>query len=79
MISLPADMQRAAAARIAATAHAIHGAIGISEDHELQLYSRRLHEWRLADGSETYWNRLLGAARLGDAGRSVDYVREAFA
>lgn len=68
-----------AAACVAATAHAVHGAIGISEEHDLQLFTRRLHEWRLADGSETYWNRLLGAARLGDAGRSVDYVREAFA
>ncbi|QNO29162.1 acyl-CoA dehydrogenase family protein [Sphingopyxis sp. OPL5] len=67
-----------AAACVAATAHAVHGAIGISEEYDLQLFTRRLHEWRLADGSETYWNRLLGAARLGDAGRSVDYVREAF-
>ncbi|WP_260581340.1 acyl-CoA dehydrogenase family protein [Sphingopyxis sp. PET50] len=66
-----------AAARVAATAHAMHGAIGISEEHDLQLFTRRLHEWRLADGSETYWNRLLGAARLDDAGRSVDFVREA--
>lgn len=68
-----------AAARVAATAHAVHGAIGISEEHDLQLLTRRLHEWRLADGSESYWNSLLGAARLADPGRSVDYVREAFA
>ncbi|WP_432768490.1 MAG: acyl-CoA dehydrogenase [Sphingopyxis sp.] len=64
-----------AAARVAATAHAVHGAIGISEEHDLQLFTRRLHEWRLADGSESYWNRLLGAERLADAGRSVDFVR----
>lgn len=64
-----------AAATIAATAHAVHGAIGISEEHDLQLFTRRLHEWRLADGSETYWNRLLGAARLAKPGRSVDFVR----
>ena len=68
-----------AAARVAATAHAVHGAIGISEEHDLQLLTRRLHEWRLADGSESYWNSLLGAARLADPGRSVDYVRKAFA
>jgi acyl-CoA dehydrogenase len=65
-----------AAARVAATAHAVHGAIGISEEHDLQLFTRRLHEWRLADGSESYWNRLLGAERLKDARRSVDFVRE---
>ncbi|UKK82825.1 acyl-CoA dehydrogenase family protein [Sphingopyxis sp. BSN-002] len=68
-----------AAPRLAATAHAVHGAIGISEEYDLQLYTRRLHEWRLADGSESYWNRLLGAARLGDDRGSVDYVRGAFA
>lgn len=64
-----------AAARVAATAHAVHGAIGISKEHDLQLFTRRLHEWRLADGSETYWNRLIGAARLADVRGSVDFVR----
>lgn len=65
----------AAAGRIAATAHAVHGAIGISEEYDLQLFTRRLYEWRLADGSESYWNRLLGQARLADAVGSVDWVR----
>lgn len=64
-----------AAARIAATAHAVHGAIGISHEHDLQLFTRRLHEWRLADGAETYWNRTLGAVRLGATMGSADFVR----
>jgi len=66
-----------AAPRIAATAHAVHGAIGISEEYDLQLLTRRLHEWRMADGSETYWSEVLGQARLGDAQASVDWVRQA--
>jgi acyl-CoA dehydrogenase len=65
----------AAAARIAATAHAVHGAIGISEEHDLQLLTRRLHEWRVADGSEGYWNGVLGAARLRDPATTVDWLR----
>lgn len=65
----------AVAGRIAATAHAVHGAIGISEEYDLQLYVRRLYEWRLADGSESYWNRLLGKARLASADTSIDWVR----
>lgn len=65
-----------AASRIAATAHAVHGAIGISEEYDLQLYTRRLHEWRLADGSESYWNMLLGQERLAASSGSVDFVRE---
>ena len=40
---------------VASTAHALHGAIGITEEYDLQLYTRRLHEWRMADGSETSW------------------------
>lgn len=65
----------AAAPRIAATAHAVHGAIGISEEYDLQLLTRRLHEWRLADGSEGYWEKLLGAARLASPDATVDWVR----
>ena len=67
----------AAAPRIAASAHAVHGAIGISQDHDLQLLTRRLHEWRLADGSEGYWSGVLGAARLHGAAPTVDWVRAA--
>lgn len=68
----------AAAAEIAATAHAVHGAIGISEEYDLQLYTRRLHEWRLADGAESYWARRLGAERLAAAETpTVAFVRTA--
>ncbi|MCY1547718.1 hypothetical protein D9M68_837880 [compost metagenome] len=56
---------------VASTAHALHGAIGVTEEFDLQLYSRRLHEWRMADGSETYWNRIVGEALLGSATPSV--------
>lgn len=66
-----------AAALVANTAHAVHGAIGISEEYDLQLLTRRLHEWRLADGSENYWNRILGAQRLASDAVSVDFVRSA--
>ncbi|MBU6392965.1 MAG: acyl-CoA dehydrogenase [Sphingomonadales bacterium] len=66
----------AAAVRIAQIAHAVHGAIGISEAYDLQLLTRRLHEWRAADGSESYWYALLGEARLADEAPSVDWVRE---
>ncbi|NLR73134.1 acyl-CoA dehydrogenase [Novosphingobium sp. ERN07] len=64
-----------AAPRIAATAHAVHGAIGISAEYDLQLLTRRLHGWRVADGSESYWAQLLGTARLAGAETSVDWLR----
>jgi len=64
-----------AAARIAATAHAVHGAIGISEEFDLQLLTRRLHEWRLSDGSEGFWNELLGREVLASDDGAVDWIR----
>jgi len=66
-----------AAVQIARIAHAVHGAIGVSEEYDLQLYTRRLYEWRLADGSEAYWAEVLGARRLAAPDRgSVDFLRE---
>jgi alkylation response protein AidB-like acyl-CoA dehydrogenase len=66
----------AAVPQIAAIAHAVHGAIGITAEYDLHLYSRRIHALRLADGSESYWAGLLGAKRLEAAGKSsVDFIR----
>lgn len=56
---------------VASTAHALHGAIGVTEEFDLQLYSRRLHEWRMADGSEPYWNRIVGETLLSQPNGTV--------
>jgi Putative acyl-CoA dehydrogenase len=65
---------------VAAAAHALHGAIGVTEEYDLQLYTRRLHEWRMADGSEAYWNRLAGQALLAQPQTTItDFVRETLA
>ncbi len=66
----------AAAARIANIAHAVHGAIGISAEYDLQLYTSRLHQWRLDAGAETLWNRRLGAAVLGGDATALDWIRD---
>lgn len=67
----------AVAAATAAIAHAVHGAMGFTEEYDLQLYTRRLHEWRMAFGAETFWSTRLGDAVLqSDHGRSLDFVRE---
>jgi hypothetical protein len=67
----------AVAAESAAVAHAVHGAMGFTEEYDLQLYTRRLHEWRMAYGAETFWGTRLGEAVLqSDHGRSLDFVRE---
>lgn len=66
-----------AAVLVASTAHALHGAIGISEEYDLQLLTRRLHEWRMAHGSEAYWNPLIGQQVLDSQQTLVDFVRTA--
>jgi acyl-CoA dehydrogenase len=61
-------------------AHAVHGAIGISEAHDLQLYTRRLARWQVSFGSDAYWQRYLGGSRLKSReATSVDFVRTVMA
>ncbi len=62
---------------VAAIAHAVHGAIGITEEYDLQLYTRRLYEWRTAFGSESYWNQKIGESLLRDRTETVlPFLRE---
>jgi alkylation response protein AidB-like acyl-CoA dehydrogenase len=49
-----------AATTIARLAHQLHGAIGVTREHSLQLWTRRLWSWRDEGGSQADW-----AARLG--------------
>ena len=63
------------AASIAATAHGVHGAIGISAEYELQLYTKRLQAWRLAYGAETHWDQELGRAVLSSQASALDWLR----
>lgn len=49
-----------AAGKVTAIAHQIHGAIGITEEHPLHRWSRRLWSWRDEFGHEAYWSAKLG-------------------
>jgi acyl-CoA dehydrogenase len=65
-----------AAQLVATTAHAVHGAIGVTEEYDLQLLTRRLHEWRMAHGSEMHWDLAIGRAMLDSKESGVmDFVR----
>ncbi|MCC7166589.1 MAG: hypothetical protein IT565_03380 [Rhodospirillales bacterium] len=65
-----------AAVRACATAHAVHGAMGITEEFDLQLLTRRLHGWRLAYGADGYWHARVGQAALAEAaGGTLDFIR----
>lgn len=75
---LPAAIAKAraseAAVQVANTAHALHGAIGITAEYDLQLFTRRLHAWRMAHGSESYWHRIVGEQLLASEGSVADFV-----
>lgn len=65
-----------AALAVAEAAHAIHGAMGFTEEYDLQLFTRRLHAWRQTAGSESYWHGVAGAALVhGHAGSTLDLIR----
>ncbi|KAI3591902.1 Butyryl-CoA dehydrogenase [Cupriavidus sp. U2] len=64
-----------AVAPVTSMAHAVHGAIGVTAEYDLQLYTRRLHAWRVADGSERYWAREIGQAACAANGGAVDIIR----
>ncbi|AOB28368.1 acyl-CoA dehydrogenase family protein [Bordetella bronchiseptica] len=61
---------------VCALAHAVHGAIGITEELPLGLYTARLHEWRAVGTREDDCAELLGRRVLADDGRTLlDAVR----
>jgi acyl-CoA dehydrogenase len=66
-----------AAARACNIAHAIHGAMGITEEYDLQLFTGRLLAWRMQYGSESYWAAQVGRALLRDERKTWEFVRSA--
>lgn len=66
-----------AAAAVTAIVHAVHGAIGFTEEYDLQLYTRRIASWRMAAGSERFWQREVGKALINRSDiRTLDFIRE---
>ncbi len=65
-----------AAGLVAPMAHAIHGAIGVTAELDLQLFTRRLHGWRADFGSERAWNTVLGRALIDGGTSTLDFMRQ---
>jgi hypothetical protein len=66
-----------AAEKAVAIAHAVHGAIGVTAEFDLQLVTRRLQEGRGDFGSATYWHGELGRALLAASGPTVPFLLQA--
>lgn len=85
--SIPPDALRVAVAKsrtseaalsVAELSHSIHGAIGFTEEYDLQLLTRRLHLWRQTAGAESYWHEFAGNLLVNQhAGLSLDLLRRA--
>ena len=67
-----------AGALVAATAHAVHGAIGVTDEYDLGVLTRRLHDWRTAYGAENHWNAVVGRCLLESRESPLDFVRGAW-
>ncbi|WP_424813915.1 acyl-CoA dehydrogenase family protein [Roseococcus sp. YIM B11640] len=55
----------------AATAHQVFAAIGITEEHELHHFTRRLWSWREEGGTERFWAAELGRGALSRNGSEL--------
>jgi len=76
MLSALAKSQTSqAVARVTAVAHAVHGAIGVTQEYDLQLFTRRLNEWARAGGGHAYWARQLGQEVLSSKQITLDFIR----
>lgn len=64
-----------AAEPVLAIAHAVHGAIGITEDYALGIHARRLHEWRACGTTAGQAARALGQALLQADTPTLQFVR----
>jgi len=59
------------ALQCAAIAHAVHGAIGVTAEHDLQLFTRRLRAWAADWGGAHHWSLVLGRVALASDHRSL--------
>ncbi|GAA4407786.1 acyl-CoA dehydrogenase [Advenella faeciporci] len=57
--------------QVADIAHAVHGAIGITEEYALHFYTRRVREFRSEAGTQSCWAKKLGHHVLGQEGETV--------
>lgn len=59
------------AGKVAAAAHQILGAMGISREHELQHHTRALWAWRDEIGAEDHWRAVIGRRVLQAGGAAL--------
>jgi acyl-CoA dehydrogenase len=62
-----AKIQACRTASVAARlGHQVHGAIGLTQEHDLRLSTMRLLAWRDEYGNEDFWSTEIGTLLLED-------------
>ena len=52
-------------------AHQVHGAIGVTDEHALPWFTKRLWAWQDEFGSAREWAALLGRGVVADGGAGL--------
>jgi acyl-CoA dehydrogenase len=60
-----------AASLVARVTHQVHAAMGITQEHSLHFYTRRLWSWRDEFGSDGYWAEWIGQAMCKRGGSAL--------
>ncbi len=60
-----------ASGKVAEVAHQVHAAMGFTQDHDLNFYTRRLWSWRDEFGSEAYWQEKIGRDICAESGAAL--------
>ncbi|HDZ55237.1 MAG TPA: acyl-CoA dehydrogenase [Pseudomonas xinjiangensis] len=61
-----------------AITHQVFGAIGVTDEHSLHFYTRRLWQWRAEAGSDHWWSGRLGKQVLSQPGSHLwEFVTKA--
>lgn len=60
-----------AAASVAALAHQVHAAIGVTDEYSLHYFTRRLWQWRSEFGSEHAWAQRIGRTTRAAGGAGL--------
>jgi acyl-CoA dehydrogenase len=60
-----------ATGKVAEVAHQVHAAMGITQDHDLNFYTRRLWSWRDEFGSEAIWQERIGREICAQGGPAL--------
>jgi acyl-CoA dehydrogenase len=65
-IAAAKSVASAGAGVVAARAHQVHAAIGMTREYELHHFTRRLWTWRRQFGSDRHWDGVIGARLAAD-------------